>query len=247
MKTLKQLFANISVNLPELLSGVAISSIVTDNRKVQTGDLFVAIRGTGTDSHAFINDALLKGVNAIVCEYIPQDCTNPQVCVVVKNSREILGQLASNFYDHPSSKLKLIGATGTNGKTTVCTLLYNLFTSMGYKAALISTIQNIVGKNIIESTHTTPDPVSLNALLSKMVEADCEFCFMEVSSHAIDQNRIGGLIYTGAIFTNITHDHLDYHKTFDHYLKTKKRFFDDLPSDAFALTNKDDRNGAVMF
>jgi len=246
MKTLKQLFANISVNLPELLSGVAISSIVTDNRKVQTGDLFVAIRGTGTDSHAFINDALLKGVNAIVCEYIPQDCTNPQVCVVVKNSREILGQLASNFYDHPSSKLKLIGATGTNGKTTVCTLLYNLFTSMGYKAALISTIQNIVGKNIIESTHTTPDPVSLNALLSKMVEADCEFCFMEVSSHAIDQNRIGGLIYTGAIFTNITHDHLDYHKTFDHYLKTKKRFFDDLPSDAFALTNKDDRNGAVM-
>jgi UDP-N-acetylmuramoyl-L-alanyl-D-glutamate--2,6-diaminopimelate ligase len=246
MKTLKQLFSNITVNLPELLSDTAISSIVTDNRKAQTGDLFVAIRGTGTDSHAFINDALLKGVNAIVCEYIPQDCTNPHVCVVVKNSREILGQLASNFYDHPSSKLKLIGATGTNGKTTVCTLLYNLFTSMGYKAALISTIQNIVGKNIIESTHTTPDPVSLNDLLAKMVEADCEFCFMEVSSHAIDQNRIGGLIYTGAIFTNITHDHLDYHKTFDHYLKTKKRFFDELPSDAFALTNKDDRNGAVM-
>ena len=246
MKTLNQLFANTAAGISPSLGEIRINAIVTDNRKAQTGDLFVAIRGTGTDSHTFINDAINKGVHAVACEYIPENCTQPELCILVKNSREILGQLASNFYDHPSSKLKLIGATGTNGKTTVCTLLYNLFTALGYKAALISTIQNIIDKEIIVSTHTTPDPVSLNALLAKMVEADCEYCFMEVSSHAIDQNRIGGLFYTGAIFTNITHDHLDYHKTFDHYLKTKKRFFDELPSEAFALTNKDDRNGVVM-
>lgn len=246
MKTLNQLFANTVAGISPSLGEIRINAIVTDNRKAQTGDLFVAIRGTGTDSHTFINDAINKGVHAVACEYIPENCTQPELCILVKNSREILGQVASNFYDHPSSKLKLIGATGTNGKTTVCTLLYNLFTALGYKAALISTIQNIIDKEIIVSTHTTPDPVSLNALLAKMVEADCEYCFMEVSSHAIDQNRIGGLLYTGAIFTNITHDHLDYHKTFDHYLKTKKRFFDELPSEAFALTNKDDRNGVVM-
>jgi len=246
MKRLEQLFANTTIKLPTNLAQVQIRSIVTDNRKAEAGDLFVAIRGTGTDSHKFINDAINKGVHAIVCEYIPEDCSNTEMCVIVQSSREILGQLASNYYDHPSSKLKLIGATGTNGKTTVCTLLYNLFTSMGYKAALISTVQNIVGNNVIASTHTTPDPVSLNALLARMVEADCEYCFMEVSSHAVDQNRIGGLQFIGAIFTNITHDHLDYHKTFDNYLKAKKKFFDNLPSDAFALTNKDDRNGAVM-
>ncbi|MFM9944112.1 MAG: UDP-N-acetylmuramoyl-L-alanyl-D-glutamate--2,6-diaminopimelate ligase [Bacteroidia bacterium] len=227
-------------------SKISINSIITDNRLAKQNDLFVAIKGTATDSHQYIKDAISKGVSAVVCEYIPADRLKDFNYIVVKNSREIIGQLASNFYDNPSSKLKLIGVTGTNGKTTVATLLKNLFTNLGYKTALISTIQNVIGEEIIPSTHTTPDPVSLNALLAKMVEKDCEYCFMEVSSHAVDQNRIGGLTFAGGIFTNITHDHLDYHKTFDNYLKAKKKFFDNLPSSAYALTNKDDRNGLVM-
>lgn len=227
-------------------SKVSINSIITDNRLASKNDLFVAIRGVSTDSHQYIKDSINKGVAAIVCEYIPEDCPKDFNYIIVKNSREIIGQLASNYYDNPSSKLKLVGVTGTNGKTTVATLLKNLFTNLGYKTALISTIQNVIGDEIIPSTHTTPDPVSLNALLAKMVEKDCEYCFMEVSSHAVDQNRIGGLTFAGGIFTNITHDHLDYHKTFDNYLKAKKKFFDNLPSSAFALTNKDDKNGLVM-
>lgn len=245
MISLSKILQNIDL-LESIDSQISINSIITDNRLAAKNDLFVAIRGVATDSHQYIKDAIDKGVSAIVCEYIPDDCPKDFSYVLVKNSREIIGQLASNFYDNPSSKLKLIGVTGTNGKTTVATLLKNLFANLGYKTALISTIQNVIGEEIIPSTHTTPDPVSLNALLAKMVEKDCEYCFMEVSSHAVDQNRIGGLTFTGGIFTNITHDHLDYHKTFDNYLKAKKKFFDNLPSSAFALTNKDDRNGLVM-
>lgn len=245
MISLSKILQNIDL-LESIDSQISINSIITDNRLAAKDDLFVAIRGVATDSHQYIKDAIDKGVSAIVCEYIPDDCPKDFSYVLVKNSREIIGQLASNFYDNPSTKLKLIGVTGTNGKTTVATLLKNLFANLGYKTALISTIQNVIGEEIIPSTHTTPDPVSLNALLAKMVDKDCEYCFMEVSSHAVDQNRIGGLTFAGGIFTNITHDHLDYHKTFDNYLKAKKKFFDNLPSSAFALTNKDDRNGLVM-
>lgn len=245
MISLSKILQNIDL-LESIDSQISINSIITDNRLAVKNDLFVAIRGVATDSHQYIKDAINKGVSAIICEYIPDDCPKDFTYILVENSREILGQLASNYYDNPSSKLKLIGVTGTNGKTTVATLLKNLFANLGYKTALISTIQNVIGEEIIPSTHTTPDPVSLNALLAKMVEKDCEYCFMEVSSHAVDQNRIGGLTFTGGIFTNITHDHLDYHKTFDNYLKAKKKFFDNLPSSAFALTNKDDRNGLVM-
>ena len=245
MVSLNIIVQNISgLEIPK--SNPAINSLVTDNRLAAKNDLFVALKGTVTDSHQFIKDAINKGVSAVVCEYIPDDCPKDFTYQIVKNTREILGQLASNFYGNPSSRLKLIGVTGTNGKTTVTTLLNNSFTSLQYKTALISTVQNIIDGEVIPSTHTTPDPVLLNNLLNKMVEKGCEYCFMEVSSHAIDQNRIGGLTFAGGIFTNITHDHLDYHKTFESYLKTKKRFFDNLPSSAFALTNKDDRNGLVM-
>ena len=227
-------------------SKISINSITTDNRTINENDLFIAIKGTSIDSHRLINDAIKRKVAAVVCEFIPDDCPKDFNYILVKNSRKIIGQLASNYYDNPSANLKLIGVTGTNGKTTVTTLLKNLFTQLGYKTALISTIQNIIGDEIISSTHTTPDPISLNALLAKMIEKGCDYCFMEVSSHAVDQNRIGGLTFAGGVFTNITHDHLDYHKTFENYLKAKKQFFDNLPSSAFVLTNKDDKNGLVM-
>lgn len=246
MKLLAALFDNIPESFISEYSKISINSIITDNRKINHNDLFVALKGTRTDSHDYIKDAIDRGAVAVVCEYIPQDCPQPFPYIVVKNSREILGKIASAYYGHPSKQLKLVGVTGTNGKTTVCTLLYNLFTEAGFPTGLISTVQNIIGKEVTESTHTTPDPVSLNALLSQMVLRGCSHCFMEVSSHAIDQNRISGLQYQGAVFTNITHDHLDYHKTFAHYLKTKKLFFDNLSEEAFALTNKDDKNGTVM-
>ena len=245
MVSLSKILQNIDL-LESVDSQISINSIITDHRSIDHNDLFVAIKGTVTDSHQYIKEAINKGTSTVICEYIPDECPKDFNYIRVKNTREILGQLASNFYGNPSYKLKLIGVTGTNGKTTVTTLLNSLFSSLGYKTALISTVQNIIGNEIIPSTHTTPNPVSLNALLAKMVEKGCEYCFMEVSSHAIDQNRIGGLTFTGAVFTNITHDHLDYHKTFDNYLKVKKKFFDNLPSSAFALTNKDDRNGLVM-
>ncbi len=245
MVSLNVILQNIEV-LKSPNSEILINSIVTDNRLAAKNDLFVALKGTATDSHQFIKDAIDKGVAAVVCEYIPNDGPKDFIYIIAKNTRDILGQMASNFYGNPSEKIKLIGVTGTNGKTTVTTLLNNLFTSLEYKTALISTVENVIDGELIPSTHTTPDPVSLNKLFAKMVEKGCEYCFMEVSSHAIDQNRIGGLTFAGGIFTNITHDHLDYHKTFESYLKTKKKFFDYLPSSAFALTNKDDRNGLVM-
>jgi UDP-N-acetylmuramoyl-L-alanyl-D-glutamate--2,6-diaminopimelate ligase len=245
MIKLSTLLKNIEV-LDIKNSEVSIISIISNSNLIKKDDLFIAIKGTITDSHTFINEAIKKGAAAVVCEYVPKDCPNHFNYILVKDTRQIIGQVASNYYGNPSQKLKLIGVTGTNGKTTVATLLKNFFSELGYKSALLSTIQNVIHNEVLPSTHTTPDPISLNALLAKMVESGCEYCFMEVSSHAIDQNRIGGLVFNGGIFTNITHDHLDYHITFENYLYAKKKFFDNLPAEAFALTNKDDKNGLVM-
>jgi UDP-N-acetylmuramoyl-L-alanyl-D-glutamate--2,6-diaminopimelate ligase len=222
------------------------SAICSGSDDVIPGSIFVAIRGTKTDGHNFIPKAIEKGAAVIVCEEFP-DIKNKEVTYVkVSNSNFALGQIASNFYDNPSSNLRLIGVTGTNGKTTIATLLFNLFRELGHKVGLFSTVCNRIHDEILPATHTTPDPVKLNELLKRMVMAGCNYCFMEVSSHAVVQNRIAGLEYFGGIFTNLTHDHLDYHKTFDNYLTAKKGFFDSLSKSAFALVNIDDRNGEVM-
>jgi UDP-N-acetylmuramoyl-L-alanyl-D-glutamate--2,6-diaminopimelate ligase len=225
---------------------MAIASVTFDSRKVKKGSLFVAVRGTATDGHAFIQTALDNGAAAIVCEELPEHQIASVTYVKVKDSSLSLGIIACNFFDNPSTKLKLVGVTGTNGKTTTVTLLFNLFRSLGYSVGMLSTVQNKINNTIIRSTHTTPDALTLNELLATMVEQDCEYVFMEVSSHAVVQHRITGLQFAGGAFSNITHDHLDYHKTFDEYIKAKKGFFDQLPAEAFALVNKDDRNGMVM-
>lgn len=225
---------------------VAIASIVFDSRKVKKGSLFVAVRGTATDGHHYLEIAVANGAAAIVCEELPEQQTQGVSYVKVKDSSYALGIMACNFYENPSEKTKLVGVTGTNGKTTTVTLLFNLFRSLGYSVGLLSTVQNKINTTVIPSTHTTPDALSLNELLHNMVEQGCEYVFMEVSSHAVVQHRITGLQFAGGVFSNITHDHLDYHKTFDEYIKAKKGFFDQLPSEAFALINKDDRNGMVM-
>jgi UDP-N-acetylmuramoyl-L-alanyl-D-glutamate--2,6-diaminopimelate ligase len=243
--------------LSEILSGVPatelqgaddmkISTIVFDSRKVVPGSLFVAVRGTLVDGHDYIEQAVKDGAAAIICEDLPAHTIGEVAFIMVANSAVALGQIAANFYAHPSKKLKLIGVTGTNGKTTVATLLYQLFRDLGYKCGLLSTVENQINGQVIAATHTTPDQVELNSLLNDMVNQGCDYCFMEVSSHAIAQHRIEGLIFSGGIFTNLTHDHLDYHKTFDNYLKAKKTFFDTLPKSAFALTNIDDKNGNIM-
>lgn len=225
---------------------VAISSVEFDSRRIAPGALFVATTGTAADGHQFISVAVQSGAIAIVCEQLPVEL-NPDVCYVkVENSAQALGHLASAWYDFPSSKLTLVGVTGTNGKTTIATLLYKLFSTMGHKVGLLSTVVNYIGEEPVEATHTTPDALSLNALLSRMAEAGCTYAFMEVSSHSVEQGRIAGLDFDGGIFTNLTRDHLDYHLTFENYLKAKKSFFDSLPATAFALTNLDDKNGMVM-
>lgn len=227
-------------------TAVEIGDVVFDSRKVAGESVFVAIKGTQTDGHQYISQVLNSGVKAIVCEQIPE-VTQEGVCYVeVADSSEALGQMASNFYDDPSGTINLIGITGTNGKTTTATLLYKLFLDLGYKTGLLSTVRNMVGLKEIAATHTTPDAIELNRLLRAMADDGCEYCFMEVSSHAIVQNRIAGLTFKGGVFTNLTHDHLDFHKTFDAYLAAKKRFFDALPNSAFAIVNIDDRNGKVM-
>jgi UDP-N-acetylmuramoyl-L-alanyl-D-glutamate--2,6-diaminopimelate ligase len=225
---------------------IDIADVQIDSRKVQKGSLFVAVRGVAADGHRFISKAIELGAAAVVCESLPSEKPEGVTYVQTNNSAEAAGQLAHNFYDQPSQKIKLVGVTGTNGKTTIATLLYKLFTCLGYKCGLISTVENIIDGKIIPSTHTTPDAISLNALLNQMVEEGCAFAFMEVSSHAIHQHRIAGLEFAGGLFSNITHDHLDYHKTFDEYIKAKKAFFDGLPSSAFAITNVDDKRGNVM-
>ena len=223
-----------------------ISNVCFDSREVTKGSLFVAVRGTQVDGHKYIEQAIEKGAIAIVCEELPV-LTNVEVTYAeAKSSSAALGMIAANFYDNPSQKLKLVGVTGTNGKTTVVTLLYRLLRSLGHSVGMISTVENRIGDEVIKSTHTTPDPITLNAMLDQMVQKGCQFAFMEVSSHAIDQNRIAGLDYAGAVFMNISHDHLDYHKTFDHYIETKKRLFDGLSSNAFALVNLDDKRGQIM-
>jgi UDP-N-acetylmuramoyl-L-alanyl-D-glutamate--2,6-diaminopimelate ligase len=223
-----------------------ISHICFDSRAVQPGSLFIAVRGTQTDGHTYIEKAITFGASAIVCEELPAELKENVVYVQVADSAEALGYIASNYYGNPSAKLKLVGVTGTNGKTTTVTLLHKLFRKLGYNAGLLSTVQNQINETIIPSTHTTPDAIQLNKLLAQMLQAGCTHVFMEVSSHAVVQHRVTGITFAGALFTNITHDHLDFHKTFDNYIKAKKKFFDDLSSAAFALVNTDDKRGMVM-
>lgn len=223
-----------------------IVSVTMDSRSVVSNGMFVAVKGTQVDGHDFIDVAVKNGALAIVCETLPKTLNENVSYAVVGNSSLALGNIASNFYGNPSSKLKLVGITGTNGKTTTVSLLFRLFMAMGFKTGMLSTIENRINESLLASTHTTPDAVSLNKMLFEMLEAGCEYVFMEVSSHAIHQNRVAGLSFEGAIFSNITHDHLDYHITFKDYLNAKKKFFDDLRIGAFALVNVDDKNGKVM-
>lgn len=225
---------------------VEISGIQFDSRKVEVGNLFVATRGTASDGHSYIPVAIENGAVAVLCEVMPEEQNADVAYIQVADSADALGHAASAWYDFPSSKLTLVGVTGTNGKTTTATLLYQLFRALGHGVGLLSTVQNFINDNATEATHTTPDALALNELLNQMVNAGCEYAFMEVSSHAVEQRRIAGLEFDGAVFTNLTRDHIDYHVTFDNYLKAKKRFFDDLDSHAFALTNADDKNGLVM-
>jgi len=246
VKVLNDILKEVHIIAKDGNLNISVRDIIFDSRKVIPGCLFVAVKGTQTDGHQYINQAVEKGAAAVICEKLPEKTAGNIAYVVVKNSAETLGLVASAFYNYPSSKIKLIGVTGTNGKTTTVTLLYNLVRKLGHKAGLLSTVRNYINDNVIEATHTTPDAVQINHLLDKMVQSGCDYCFMEVSSHAIDQHRISGLDFAGAVFTNITHDHLDYHKTFADYLKAKKKFFDDLKPESFALINTDDKNGRVM-
>ena len=223
-----------------------IGQIVSDSRRVVPGSLFVAVRGVAVDGHQYIASAIEKGAVAVVCEEYPEELADKVTFIVGKDSAYALGVLLSRSYGDPSQKLKLVGVTGTNGKTTIATVLYELFRRLGYKVGLLSTVCNYIDGEAIPTDHTTPDPITLHALIARMVEAGCTYAFMEVSSHSIDQRRISGLDFDGGIFTNLTRDHLDYHKTVENYLKAKKKFFDDLPAKAFALTNLDDKSGMVM-
>jgi UDP-N-acetylmuramoyl-L-alanyl-D-glutamate--2,6-diaminopimelate ligase len=245
MKTVK----HIMQGLPSQLFGdadVLIQSMQSDSRLVNKGDLFVATKGIANDGHNFIPTAIERGAVAIVCEKLPVQPASHITWIQVQNAQEYLGPMAANFFDHPSTKLKLVGITGTNGKTTCATLSFQLFTALGYTCGLLSTVQNQIADRVLESTHTTPDALRLQQLLHDMLAAGCTHVFMEVSSHAIHQHRIAGVQFAGGCFTNITHDHLDYHQTFDEYIRVKKSFFDHLPSEAFALTNVDDKRGMVM-
>ncbi|MFN6089466.1 MAG: UDP-N-acetylmuramoyl-L-alanyl-D-glutamate--2,6-diaminopimelate ligase [Cyclobacteriaceae bacterium] len=246
MAILKDILYKVPITSASGSTDVDISAICFDSRKVKEGSLFIAIKGTQSDGHGFIDKAISLGAVAIVAEKLPEVISDKATYVTVKDSAQALGIIASNFYGNPSEKLKLVGVTGTNGKTTVATLLYKLFSSLGCRCGMLSTVVNkIVDKDVV-STHTTPDPIQINELLVSMLEADCTHCFMEVSSHAVAQGRIAGLHFIGALFTNITHDHLDYHRTFESYIRAKKGFFDGLSSDAFALVNIDDKRGMVM-
>ncbi|HYG17176.1 MAG TPA: UDP-N-acetylmuramoyl-L-alanyl-D-glutamate--2,6-diaminopimelate ligase [Bacteroidia bacterium] len=246
MKQLADILKGIKAKSVTGDTSIPVTSLCLDSRKVEKGSVFFAVRGSIADGHAFIPAAIEKEASAIVCEERPADAATSVTWVIVDNTNAVVGPVACNLYGHPSKEFKLVGITGTNGKTTVATLLYELYTNLGYKCGLVSTVQNVIGKQPIPSTHTTPDAISLTSLLRKMADAGCSFVFMECSSHAIHQERIKGQKFAGGIFTNITHDHLDYHGTFDQYLKAKKKFFDELDSEAFALINKDDRNGSVM-
>lgn len=243
---LKELIKNIC---PVKITGntdLDIKGVNIDSRRIGAGHLFVAIKGTQADGHTFIGKAIAQGAAAILCEEIPAETSAEVTYIQVKSTEDAVGEVATMFYGEPSKKLKLVGVTGTNGKTTIATLLYNMFRKLGYKCGLLSTVCNYIEDEMIPADHTTPDPIELNALLNRMADAGCDYAFMECSSHAIAQKRIGGLRFTGGIFTNLTRDHLDYHKTFDNYRDAKKAFFDNLPKSAFAITNADDKNGMVM-
>lgn len=246
---IEKLLENVKVCQSHITQNSDISSVCIDSRKVNDGAMFIAIKGIENDGHSYIGKAIEKGAAAIVYQDSSYDeiITSKGVTAIrVENSRLAAAIIADNFYDHPSSKIHLVGVTGTNGKTTIATLLYQLFTSLGYGCGLLSTIANYIEKDIFPTINTTSDPISINSLLARMADRGCEYCFMEVSSHALDQERVAGLKFRGAIFTNLTHDHLDYHHTFAEYLRCKKRLFDTLPKDAFALVNIDDKNGKVM-
>lgn len=243
---LKELIKNIC---PVKITGntdLDIKGVNIDSRRIEAGHLFVAIKGTQADGHTFIGKAIAQGAAAILCEEIPAETSAEVTYVQVKSTEDAVGEVATVFCGEPSKKLKLVGVTGTNGKTTIATLLYNMFRKLGYKCGLLSTVCNYIEDEMVPADHTTPDPIELNALLNRMADAGCDYAFMECSSHAIAQKRIGGLRFTGGIFTNLTRDHLDYHKTFDNYRDAKKAFFDNLPKSAFAITNADDKNGMVM-
>ena len=245
-KRLNDLLKTVNVKNIEGDGSIIISDVTCDSREVKEGSLFVAVRGVNVDAHTFIPQVVEAGASAIVCEELPEQLSSQVAWVVVDNSTVALAHIADAWYDNPSSKLKLVGVTGTNGKTTTATLLYELANLMGYKAGLLSTVQNLIDKRVEPAKQTTPDHLSLNRLLHEMVEAGCSYAFMEVSSHACDQHRVDGLTFAGGIFTNLTRDHLDYHGTVDNYIKAKKMFFDSLGADAFAVVNADDKVGAVM-
>ena len=243
---LQELLYKLAIRSVKGNTNIGINTLHTDSRLVTAGGCFIAIKGNATDGHAHIDSAIERGAIAIVCEQMPAVMQEAITYVQVENSSLAAGCMAHKFFGEPSTKFKLVGVTGTNGKTTIVTLLYKLFTSLGYKCGLISTVQNQVADTIITATHTTPDAVSLNKLLQQMKEAGCEYVFMECSSHAIEQERIAGLQFAGALFSNISHDHLDYHKTFDEYIRVKKSWFDVLPASCFAISNADDKRGGVM-
>ncbi len=246
MKILKDILYKAGIEDVIGSTNIAIENITFDSRKVEKFSLFVAVNGVSVDGHKFVEQAVEQGAEAVICEELPQEL-NPKITYIkVKDSRQALGVIASNFYDNPSEKITVVGVTGTNGKTTVATLLFHLFKKMGYKTGLLSTVENRINDEVIPSTHTTPDAIQLNKLLADMVRQGVSHCFTEVSSHAIDQARIAGVHFDLAIFTNITHDHLDYHKTFNEYIKAKKKFFDRLDEDAKALINLDDKHAEVM-
>lgn len=243
---LKDILYKVSLRSVKGNTDIDVTDLQIDSRKVGDGSCFIAVKGSITDGHNYIETAIANGAKAIVCEKLPAQLKDDVTYVEVENSALAAGFISHNFYYEPSLKIKLVGVTGTNGKTTIVTLLWKLFTGLGYKCGLISTVQNQIGDEVILATHTTPDAISVNALLKKMVDAGCKYVFMECSSHAIHQHRISGLQFTGTLFSNITHDHLDYHKTFDEYIRVKKSWFDGLPATAFAISNADDKRGAVM-
>lgn len=243
---LSEILYKISLQAVSGKTDIEINKIVFDSRQVEKNSLFVAIGGTQVDGHQFISKAIELGVSAILCEHLPESLNEEITYIQVENSARAMGFAAANFYQHPSKKLKLVGVTGTNGKTSIATLLFRLFRRLGYRCGLLSTVQNQIDDDVIPSTHTTPDSVKVNELLAEMVQKGVSYCFMEVSSHAVVQERITGLAFVGGIFTNLTHDHLDFHGTVDNYIKAKKGFFDQLPATAFALVNTDDKVGKVM-
>jgi UDP-N-acetylmuramoyl-L-alanyl-D-glutamate--2,6-diaminopimelate ligase len=246
LKVLQDILYKVSIRSVHGNTQAEVNDLQIDSRKAKKSSLFIAIKGVASDGHDFIEKAIDLGASVIICERFPAVLNQAVTYVQVENSSEAAGIIAHNFYDQPSEKIKLVGVTGTNGKTTIATLLYKLFTALGYKCGLLSTVQNHIGNEVMDATHTTPDQLSLNVLLRKMTDASCTHVFMECSSHAIHQHRMAGLKFTGGIFSNITHDHLDYHKSFDEYIRVKKSFFDSLPAQAFAISNLEDKRGPVM-